>query len=377
MQSLRAPRFDPTHQADALRAHLDQHGFAVVSSAVEGAAAMDEFKALFWDFLESIPGTEVRRADPATWMNKKDWLPSPGNGIISGFGFNHCAFMWRLRLLPKVRRAFEVVWDDETDLLVSFDGGNCFRPWNNAALQQRLGDEIKEAWATISGWWHVDQNPMRPHKQGKQSVQGLVSLTAATESTGGLCVIPGSHKHHDAVCERSRIAVGGDTGGDFVPILEGDEALANGGALIVCEAGDLILWDSRLIHCNTPAIAAPPQPLPQQEPPGVVELLRIAGYVCMTPASKATEEVLEKRREAFCGGFGTSHWPHEFNCRVAPLPGMPENNPNEASPETRRLVGFDRGGHGGGGCGGGGGGGSSSSSSSAQRNEEEGRCVVS
>ena len=54
MQSLRAPRFDPTHQADALRAHLDQHGFAVVSSAVEGAAAMDEFKALFWDFLESM-----------------------------------------------------------------------------------------------------------------------------------------------------------------------------------------------------------------------------------------------------------------------------------------------------------------------------------
>ena len=161
-------------------------------------------KALFWDFLESIPGTEVRRADPTTWMNKKDWLPSPGNGIISGFGFNHCAFMWRLRLLPKVRRAFEVVWDDETDLdfdeferwresqIVDFSFK--FRGWREdgadaaADPPQVVSVSIDET-PTFSneaqvqdGHWHV---PV-PRPEGQEDLHPNEWLCIACSDTGGL-----------------------------------------------------------------------------------------------------------------------------------------------------------------------------------------------
>ena len=52
-------------------------------------------------------------------------------------------------------------------------------------------------------------------------VQGLVSLLDATDQTGGLCVIPGSHKHHDELCARSVQAQ--TCGGDFVMLDPSDQ----------------------------------------------------------------------------------------------------------------------------------------------------------
>jgi hypothetical protein len=50
-----------------------------------------------------------------------------------------------------------------------------------------------------------------------------VSLLDATAETGGLCVIPGSHRHHDALCQRSVFA---RAAGDFIPIDQHDEVWA-------------------------------------------------------------------------------------------------------------------------------------------------------
>ena len=98
------------------------------------------------------------------------------SGIASGASFNHSEFCWATRLLPRVNEAFSAVrnprhtllksfmmnalhaqcdahtlfigqvWGGERDLIVSFDGGNAFRPW-----------KIKPEWSTDGGWWHVDQ----------------------------------------------------------------------------------------------------------------------------------------------------------------------------------------------------------------------------
>ena len=44
-------------------------------------------------------------------------------------------------------------------------------------------------------------------------------------------------------------------------------------------------------------------------------LTRISVNVCMTPAAKATPEVLALRDLAFRSGLTLSHWPHEFKVR--------------------------------------------------------------
>ncbi len=81
---------------------------------------------------------------------------------------------------------------------------------------------------------------------------------------GGLCVIPGSHRHpvEDALCAR---APGARVSADFVPVPEGDDSpllrcpavRRAGSSQRLIAAGDLImiLWDSRTVHCNTPALS--------------------------------------------------------------------------------------------------------------------------
>ncbi len=44
-----------------------------------------------------------------------------------------------------------------------------------------------------------------------------------------------------------------------------------------------------------------------------INLLRIVAYVCMTPTSMASKEVLMCRRLAFIHNESTSHWPHKFH----------------------------------------------------------------
>ena len=115
-----------------------------------------------------------------------DWLPNPSNGIIHGFGFGQSDFMWHLRQLPKVKDAvgrvgivgmstpfeaslplpiwaklvkhgrrcgvawhrivqesFAAIWGTE-DLLVSFDGGNIFRPWRYNPEWLTTGGDFKK-----------------------------------------------------------------------------------------------------------------------------------------------------------------------------------------------------------------------------------------
>lgn len=62
---------------------------------------------------------------------------------------------------------------------------------------------------------------------------------------------------------------------------------------VCCDAGDLIIWDSRIPHYNV-------------KPAG--DITRLAVYTCYAPVSTATQEDLIKKKNAFDAGIGTSHW---------------------------------------------------------------------
>merc|ERR1719230_347374 len=154
-------------------AHLETHGYAVVAGCLS-PDEVEHAKGLAWEWLENPPGgSAVRRNAIKTWDTH--WLPDPDNGIMHGFGFCHSDFCWFIRTRQAVRRAFEAVWATQS-LIVSFDGGNFFRPYAHP-----LG---KRDWKTSGGWWHVDQNHFRPGHEGKVCVQGVVLLTPANTSTG-------------------------------------------------------------------------------------------------------------------------------------------------------------------------------------------------
>ena len=49
-------------------------------------------------------------------------------GINGSYGLPHSKFMWRARGLPTVHRLFKTIWNNDDDLLVSFDACGAFRP---------------------------------------------------------------------------------------------------------------------------------------------------------------------------------------------------------------------------------------------------------
>lgn len=82
--------------------------------------------------------------------------------------------------------------------------------------------------------------------------------------------------------------------------------------LVKCKAGDLVVWDSRCVHCNTPGL------VDKQKDN---QLLRIVAYICMSPLSlfepdgvrfESLEEFRESREDFVRDRVTCSHWPLEL-----------------------------------------------------------------
>ena len=147
---------------------------------------------------------------------------------------------------------------------------------------------------------HIDQDPFK--KRGFHCVQGMVPFLDVTKDIGGLILVPRSHTEEIQEEIRQENSER-NFSRDFVNI--SDEKFRASAVVVEAQAGDLILWDSRVIHGS-------------QAGPGMLEgggsaggLARCSGLVCMTPRTKASQEVLGQRELGFQAGAGFSHWPHE------------------------------------------------------------------
>lgn len=293
-----SPRFDIGNKIETKQMldYLEEFGYAVIA----GAASIDQIsnaKSKFWSFQEE-KNPCLKRNDSNTWTNS-NWLGNKSTGIISSCGFNHSEFTWDTRLLPKVKETFSKVWN-ENNLIVSFDAGNVFRPWRH-----------NPDWMTMSNWWHVDQNScIGISRQGRVCVQGLVTYYDATPETGGLCVIPKSHRFHEEICENSNLAKKCLI--DFVDVsLNGNSSIDTFERVLICaKAGDLILWDSRTVHCNTPGVCLTDNNNDTHDDKHD-DIIRLVSYVCMVPRYFASSEVIRQRKVAFRNRMPTSHWPHK------------------------------------------------------------------
>eukprot|EP01118_Nematostelium_gracile_P015868 TRINITY_DN6445_c0_g1_i2.p2 TRINITY_DN6445_c0_g1~~TRINITY_DN6445_c0_g1_i2.p2 ORF type:complete len:162 (+),score=33.25 TRINITY_DN6445_c0_g1_i2:395-880(+) len=79
--------------------------------------------------------------------------------------------------------------------------------------------------------------------------------------------------------------------------------------LLGAPAGSIVLWDSRVVHCNSP---------PLTKPRSETDVTRMVNYICMLPKDKATPEVIEQRLLAVKNGMTTSHWPTKWHPKKPP-----------------------------------------------------------
>lgn len=273
-----SPRFDVGDPA--LLEHLDEHGYVVIRDV----AKPDQIRQAedhLWEFLSDNAGWS--RNDPSSWTDTglaKVSSNGIANGIVNKCGAGQSELNWFVRTLPQVRALFQQVWST-SDLVTSYDTFGIFRPWHHGFSK------------TLGGWLHVDQGRT---KLERQCVQGFLSLYDQDATTGGLVVIPGSHTRHDELLAEAT------TDEDYIEVPEIHPFRQLPRRIVRCAAGDFVLWDSRCVHCNTPAVQPPLSPGDQ--------LLRAVVYVCMTPKAWASQEVLEKRQKGYEIRITTTHWPH-------------------------------------------------------------------
>lgn len=260
--------------------YLEKHGYCViraVANAEDIALATDEFWTCFESKTEGL-----KRDDHATW----DRWRVDKRGIVLQGEVLQCAGAWRVRALPRVKQAFSRIWKEE-DLIVSMDSTLLWLPWWENAK-----------WTPRTEGLHLDQNPW--NKPGRCCIQGMVPLLDVTAETGGLQVVPDSHTDEAKEAQKSRYRHWNGAG-DFCTLF-GNDPLQKNAKLVLANAGDLILWDSRTVHGGLVGTG-------NRDIHG--KLARLTQTVCMVPRQWATADVLQWRREAFAEGVGTTHWPQE------------------------------------------------------------------
>ena len=309
------------------------NGYVVIKNMFDNNEDLDYAKELLWKYLNTIGWNEY---DPSTWNQFPGWSIS---GIIYQYGIGQSELQWFIRTQPKVLHTFASIWNLTTsnsqstnhNLLTSFDGIGIFRPW-----------KYNKYWRTLDGWFHIDQNIVRT--PGLDAVQGLVALTDATNKTGSTVVIGKSHLYSSSYLKDTV----GAQDGDFVVI---DEDALDGlfkepynlrPLMIALEAGDLLLWESRLIHQNAPSV------LFEDDDDNMicdVDLLRVVSYVCMTPKGKASEWILRKRIKGYESGYTSNHNPHKINIyELTNTPKKPDYDRNKKLNVEliRELVGYGK-----------------------------------
>jgi len=271
--------------------HLESEGFVVIANALSPSEA-DHALDLTWDYLREL-GTGVDRNDPGTWGDDQ-WPVNVHGGIIPSQGIGHSAAQWFIRSVPSVKTAFAAVWDDD-DLLVSFDGMALWRP-----------TAIDPSWATDRGgaWLHIDQHPIS--RPGRQCVQGAVTLTTTSPSIGGNIVVPGSHKWFANIPERYAERLGRlpETQDHFRFPTDDPQLQETPPIMCHMEAGDMMLWDSRTVHCSSPGKEAAPETDQVTAP----ALTRAASLICMMPRAHSNDEVIARRRAAVNTRTSTTNW---------------------------------------------------------------------
>lgn len=246
-----------------VRRLMDSLG-AVVFKNVLSQIQCDHAITKFYEWM-TVVGNGESCYEP--WWDNMSYSNS---GVMTGGSIQQSDMMWYIRANPKLMHAFSLLWDMDYDKLMhTFDGCGAFRePGNNPKL------------LTDKSWIHCDQRgPTR-------RFQGVVNLMDTSPETGSTVVVLGSHLTHDEwVCEDEQCY----------------DQLERQAISVHLDAGDLLVWDSRLAHCSTCA------KLTQKTDPNRT-IRRLVAYISMEPRSYGFgEETRAARETAIRRGYGGGH----------------------------------------------------------------------
>jgi hypothetical protein len=206
---------------------LHERGYAVVAGVVGPDLVASALAVL-------RERTGIALDDPASWAGAPGFPPLWATQA-----------QWDIRQSPRVHAAFAAAWGD-ADLRVSIDGMG-FKPPLATALAGRYAGAMP---------LHFDLDP----REGRHSYQGVVYLTDVGPDDGAFRCVPGVFADLAGWLARHP---GFEPGAWEEPDLEEHDIVH-----VPACAGDLVIFDSRLLHGNAAHHGAAP---------------RVVQYVAMTP----------------------------------------------------------------------------------------------
>ena len=265
----------------AFAAHLMEHGWTVVPEVLSPEFVQETTDEFFRWLSQCSAETPINPEDPETWSY--DAFPHGGpHGIIKNY-IGQETFIWNVR--REVKPVFDLLYTpkkgDPIDLVSSYDGAVFSLP------------NEKE---TFNSWFHSDY-PRDMDLHAMTCVQGIACLTDSFENDGGFCFILPPEENIGDFLERyyQRHPSSGIVWGKMNM---NDEEISKCDIYKICaNAGDVILFDSRLIHCNAP-------PRVDDETANY----RMAVYVSFQPRDNVEEETATARIKLFEEGRMSGHW---------------------------------------------------------------------
>lgn len=278
------------------RDDLVTQGYVVVKGAIDPQKAR-EYQQKAFEWLKAFDSS-LNLDDPSTWRTANLPIQTKLN-TYEHYGVVHEKFMWDVRQEPGVLEAFQKIWGTD-ELLVSFDSLNITLP------------NLKEARAP---WPHIDQ---APRKRGLHCVQGIVNLSHAGPEDGSLMVVPKSHSLTEEFFDTKTDPATWEWRDNRYFDDKDMEWFRSHGlepVKVLAEPGDLILWDSRLIHWGG-------------EPTEKSNTIRTVVYAAYAPASMASQEAISEKQRVFAANGATTHWPHD-NVKLRDLQArLPDGSPD-------------------------------------------------
>jgi len=310
------------HNINDAKNKLEQYGIAIIPDilSLDECAIMENGA---WDCLETISkewSIPLSRNDQTTWRSFENFC-SLHNMLIQHW-IGHADFLWQLRQHPKIIDVFNCIHNTQ-DLLTSFDGASIHLPpeiTNRGYFRDNL-------------WLHTDQSFTR---NDFECIQSWITARDVNIGDATLVFLEGSHRYHKFIAENFAI----DDPADWYMIPEDIQDMYHllGCQLrrIKCQAGSMVLWDSRLIHCGSESLKGRPQ-----------INTRIIGYVCMMPRDQASPSRIQSRIKAYEENRMTAHnpirgklfpkAPRSYGKAIPKMVELPWPNITEVG---RRLIGY-------------------------------------
>ena len=282
-----------------------KYGAAIVPSVLD-SSEIENMKLGMWSYLENTTQKFERpidRNDPKTWVEYQKLYPKHSM-LLQQYGVGHSQFVWSIRQNPNVVNIFSKIWSEKPeDLLTSFDGASFHFP----------PEETNRGWYRQT-WYHTDQSYFRPDFE---CIQSWVTAYDVNEGDATLAFMECSNIYHKEFQEVNKVT---DKSDWYKHTREEQSFYEKKGCeekRIKCNAGDMVFWDSRTIHCGT------------------------------EPIKTRNKQNLRKKRKALDQLRMTTHWPHKpklfpVNPRTygGPLPNVTPVPKPELTELGKKIAGF-------------------------------------